>query len=395
MFVSRLLATATAVLIGIPTVTLFVECISAVARSRREEDAPRVVEPRATILIPAHNEEAMLGQMLTALQPHLTDKIETVVIADNCTDQTADIARATGATVLERFDAVKRGKGYALDFGLTHIESDPPDVVVMLDADCTVEAGGITRLISKAHTTQRPIQGVYLMKSPVEPATTDLVSAFAFCVKNLVRPLGLYNLNQPCLLTGTGMAFPFELIRNAPLASGNIVEDMQLGYDLAVAGTSPLLAPEVRVWGELPDERRVAATQRTRWEHGHMQTLLHNVPRLLKEAIKQRRFELLTLALDLTIPPLALLVLLWGLVSALGVIFGIVSGDWVPIAVSGAAGVLLFVGICVAWAKFGKNIIPAQKLLSVPLYIAWKIPLYFKFLIQRQTAWVRTERKSL
>lgn len=394
MLLSRLLTTATVALIGIPTATLFVECIAALAK-RKSADYTTDVLPRATILIPAHNEEAMLGKTLTALQPHLTDNIETVVIADNCTDTTADIARAADATVLERFHAVERGKGYALDHGMTYLESDPPDVVVMLDADCTVEPGGIAKLIATAHATQRPVQGVYLMKSPPEPSTTDLVSTLAFCVKNLVRPLGLYNLNQPCLLTGTGMAFPYRVLCDAPLASGNIVEDMQLGYDLALAGASPLLAPDVRVWGELPDERRVAATQRTRWEHGHMQTLLHNIPRLLSEAIRQRRFDLLTLALDLSIPPLALLVLIWIIISAIDIFFGIVASDWVPAAVSGSVGVLQFVGIGVAWMKFGRKIIPIRKLLAVPLYIAWKIPLYFKFLLQRQTAWVRTERKSL
>ncbi len=394
MLVSRLLTAATAVIIGIPTITLFVECVAALAKNRQDDDVADP-ETRATILIPAHNEEAMLGQMLTALQPHLTDQMETIVIADNCTDSTAEIARAAGATVLERFNAVERGKGFALDYGLSHIENDPPDVVVMLDADCSVEAGGVARLIAKTHATQRPVQGVYLMKSPAEPSTTDLVSAFAFCVKNLVRPYGLHVLKQPCLLTGTGMAFPYQMIRNAPLASGNIVEDMQLGYDLALAGAAPLLLPDVRIWGELPDEQRVAATQRTRWEHGHLQTLLRNVPRLLKNALLQRRFELFTLALDLSIPPLALLVLIWVISSAIGIIFGIVTLDWVPAAVSGSIGVLLFVGIGVAWGKFGRKIIPAHQLLAVPQYIIWKIPLYLKFLLQRQTAWVRTERKSL
>lgn len=394
MLLSRLLTAASAVLIGIPSATLFVECVAALAKRKRDNDA-NPTNPRTSILIPAHNEQAMLGQTLSALKPHLTENIETVVIADNCSDQTAEIARSAGVTVLERFDQVKRGKGYALDHGMQYLADDPPDVVMMLDADCTVEAGGLQRLITQAHATQRPVQGVYLMKSPPKPSTTDLVSTFAFTVKNLVRPLGLHNLKQPCLLTGTGMAFPYNALRDAPLASGNIVEDMQLGYDLALAGTSPLLAPDVRVWGELPDERRVAATQRTRWEHGHMQTLLRNVPSLLAGAVKQRRLDLLTLALDLSIPPLALLVLFWFINSAIGIFFGIVTGDWVPAAVSGSIGLLLFVGIGVAWIKFGRKIIPAHKLLAIPLYILWKIPLYIKFLLQRQTAWVRTERKSL
>ena len=391
MYLSRLLTVASVAVVGIPAATLFIECVAALGNRKR----PRVGNddnPRATILIPAHNEAAMLPNTLAQLKPHLTENIETVVIADNCTDETADLARAAGVNVLERTNAIERGKGYALDYGLRSLDGDPPDVILMLDADCTVEAGGVARLIELAHQSQRPVQGVYLMKSPPEPSTKDLVSAFAFTVKNLVRPKGLDTLNQPCLLTGTGMAFPFDLIRNAPLASGNIVEDMQLGYDLALVGSPPLLAPDVLVWGELPKETHVAATQRTRWEHGHIQTLLTNVPRLLSGALAQRRVDLLSLALDLMIPPLALLVLIWAGIGAIATFFGIVTGDWVPAATSGSIGVLLFVGIGVAWMRFGRQIIAARQLAAVPLYIAWKVPLYLKFLVSRQKAWVRTER---
>lgn len=392
MVVVQTILTICAVIIAIPLTVLFVECVAALFGKRTELSAE--TPPRTTVLMPAHNEEAVIGKTLSALQPHLSEHVKAVVIADNCSDGTADIVRQYDVELLERSHATDRGKGFALDYGLTHLESNPPEIVVMIDADTTVEANGIARIAALAQVKNRPIQAVYLMKSPKEPSTKDLVSAFAFRVKNLVRPKGLYNLGQPCLLTGSGMAFPWQLIRNAPLASGNIVEDMQLGFDLAIDGSSPLLAPDVLVWGELPQQDSAATTQRTRWEHGHMQTLLSQCPRLLKASVTQRRFDLFALALDLFIPPLALMVFIWLVSSIIFVAFGLISNLWMPATVAGIAGSLLLVAIGLAWSKFGRNDLPFTKLLSVPLYIAWKIPLYLKFIVQRQTAWVRTERDS-
>lgn len=392
MAVLQLVLTVFAAIITIPFVVLFIESIAAFA-NRRSVQLPTTL-PKTTILMPAHNEEQVIARTLDALRPHLTDSINALVIADNCTDNTVEIVKNYPVDLLERSDQTNRGKGFALDYGLSKLSSDPPAVIVMLDADCTVEANGIAKLVQLAHTTQRPIQAVYLMKSPENPSTKDLISAFAFRVKNLVRPKGLYNLNQPCLLTGSGMAFPWEVIRNAPLASGNIVEDMQLGFDLALDGHSPQLAPDVLVWGELPQQNEAATTQRTRWEHGHLQTLLTQVPRLLKGGLKQKRFDLLALAFDLLIPPLALLVLFWLASGAIMLTFGLLTSLWLPATILGVAGVLLFIAIGLAWVGFGRNDIPLSKLLAIPLYIAWKIPLYLKFLVQRQTAWVRTDRDS-
>ena len=109
------------------------------------------------------------------------------------------------------------------------------------------------------------------------------------------------------LMTG-GMALPWRLAGQVQLASGNVVEDMQLGIDLSLVDKSPLFLPEARVNSPLPQQQAAALTQRTRWEHGHLQTLLKHVPRLLCVALMRRRLDLAWLALDLAIPPLSLLV---------------------------------------------------------------------------------------
>ncbi|MDY6902614.1 MAG: glycosyltransferase, partial [Cyanobacteriota bacterium] len=302
---------------------------------------------------------------------------------------------STGVQVIERHDTNRLGKGYALDYGLNHLKSQAPDVVVFIDADCLVSQGTIEQVIQKAFTTRRPVQATYLMTKSDSYSPKASVSAFAFKVKNLVRPLGLSQLGQPCLLTGTGMAFPWEVINSVDTASSNIVEDMTLGFDLSLAGHPPIFCPQSNVTGYLPQEVKTARGQRTRWEHGHLQTIFTYVPLLLKEGFKQKRFDLFVSALDLCVPPLSLLVIAWLGVTIFASVTGILLGIWTSAVISIFAGSLLFTAIFSAWTKFGRSDLPFIQLLTVPFYILWKIPLYFQFLIKRQKSWVRTKRDSI
>ncbi|MBD2088434.1 glycosyltransferase family 2 protein [Microcoleus sp. FACHB-1515] len=392
MLLINVLLFALAVVLFIPIAVLFGECMAALW-PLRHSPASSSSRPRIAVLIPAHNEAIEIRRTLEALQPQLTDADQLLVVADNCTDDTAAIARHCGATVIERQSIDQRGKGYALDFGLSALETNPPDVVVTVDADCWVHDGAIDQIARQAAVAQRPIQALYLMEQPARPSSKDAVSALAFLVKNLVRPAGLAQFGLPCALTGTGMAFPWKTIRGAALASGNIVEDMQLGLDLAIAHAAPQFCPTARVTGRLPQASQAAKTQRTRWEHGHIQTLVKQVPRLIAQAIAQKRFDLLAIALDLSVPPLSLLVMLWAAgfgLAVIGVWFG--ASRWPAIAL-GVGGLLILMAIVSAWAKHGRTTISGRTLLAVPFYVLWKIPLYFALLVRPQTQWVRTERE--
>ena len=384
------LAWALAILCSIPLAVLAVECLAASCRRYRAAAAP-TNRVGCVVLIPAHNEEAGLGATLAALTPELGPEDRVLVVADNCTDRTAEIARAHGVEVVERSDPSRRGKGYALAFGLDVLRSKPPAVVVILDADCVIAPGGLARLADRAHTCQRPVQAAYRMNPPPGAGAERRVAAFAFLVKNVVRPLGLLRLGQPCLLTGSGMAFPWPIIRDARLGHGHIVEDMQLAVDLVVDGHPPLFAPDVEASAEFPVGDKAAGTQRRRWEHGHLSVILAGVPRLLKAGLKGR-WSALALALELGVPPLSALLLVVSVMLGVLVAWGAVGGSWLPALVLAAAITLASVSLAAAWLRFGRATLPAATLVRTPIYVLRKLPLYLGFLRRPQSDWVRTDR---
>jgi cellulose synthase/poly-beta-1,6-N-acetylglucosamine synthase-like glycosyltransferase len=267
-------------------------------------------------------------------------------------------------------------------------------VIVILDADCAVSPGGVERLARLAVAHDQPVQADYVLLPPDKPQGVAVVSALAFIVKNRVRPRGLHALGLPCLLTGSGMAFPWQVVRKAPPTEGNLVEDMMMGLDLAELGHPPRLCPEVRVTSVLPERLGAASAQRRRWEHGHLATLLRHGPRLVAAGLLRARPSLIALGLHLIVPPLALLVMLVGLslcVASLAALLG----------AAGAPTLLLFVSLCmiaagvmVAWLAYGRDTLKARHLLAIPLYAAWKVPLYLSFLARgRHHTWERTERQ--
>ncbi len=378
----------------LPTGVLFVQCIAAVipARPRRSDhSSPR---PVLGILVPAHNESAVIGATLDSIRPQLAAADRLLVIADNCTDDTADIARARGADVLSRHDLEHRGKGHALTAGLAEFAANPPRVVIVIDADCTLAPGCLAELARESDALQRPVQGCYLMPPPPNPRPNDVISSLAVLVKNKVRPQGMARLGVPCLLTGSGAAFPWKTLCSTSFAGSHIVEDMQLAVDLTLAGSAPQFCPQAELSAPLPSEKSAFLSQRTRWEHGHLHTLFTQAPRLLVGFLRSGRLDPLAMMLDLCVPPLSLLTMLWGGLFVAGVLLGLSTGLWIAAAVSLATGGLLAGAVGVSWLCFGRSQIPFSTLMGVPWYILSKLPVYAGFLYRRQTAWIRTRRSS-
>ena len=277
-FVSYFLVTL-AILLAIPVAMLLLEIVAALTLPAQKIalHAKNTIRQRVAVLVPAHNESTGILLTLEDVKPQLQPGDRLLVVADNCVDDTAAVAAAAGAETIDRDEPTKKGKGYALDFGLKHLSLDPPQIVIVIDADCRVEEGAIDRLATACATTHRPVQALDLMIAPDDSPINYRVAEFAWRVKNWVRPLGLNALNLPCQLMGTGMAFPWEVIRSANLASGSIVEDLKLGLELTQAGSPPLFCPSACVKSHFPLSIEGAKSQRKRWEEGHISMILTTV----------------------------------------------------------------------------------------------------------------------
>ena len=376
----------------IPCFVFFIECFAAFISGKQDLKLNNVDRPKATVLIPAHNEAEQIKEVLEVLQQQITERDEIIVIADNCHDNTADLARSTGVTVLERENLSDRGKGYALDYAMQQIKDNPPEVLVILDGDCIIKADTIKNITCKAIATGRPVQSVYLMEQPENPSLKDNVSMFSIKVKNKVRLLGLNRLGWHCLLTGSGMAFPWSLIERVSLAGSKTTDDMQLTVDLALAGSTPIFCENAFVIGRLMKDK-AATSQRSRWEHGHLEMILVEVPRLLSAFVKTGNLAALGLALDIFIPPLSLLVMTW-IICAIVIWLPVIAVGMsiVPAILVSVAGVFLIAGVLLAWIRFGRSDISLKNLVAIPFYILGKIPIYLKFIVKPQSRWLKTER---
>lgn len=380
-----------ALLLLLPVTVLFAEVVSAVA-NRGTAEGQTGERPRIAVVMPAHNEATVIKDTLRCVTPQLDRCDRLLVVADNCSDETATLATTEGAEVLVRRDLTRRGKGYALDFGIRHLKSDPPQVVVMIDADCQIAPHCIDRLARLCAHTARPVQALYLMRAPRDGGLKSRIAEFAWVVKNHVRPLGLHRLGLPCQLMGTGMAFPWSQISRAELATGHIVEDLKLGIDLAHAGSPPLFCPEALVTSDFPSSSEGIQAQRTRWEHGHLSVILSEAPRLILDSMLHLSPRLSVLALDLSVPPLALLALqvttLWVVCAS----FYFLTKIFLPFGLASAAVLMLALAVMLSWGCYGRHIISLGNLVLAPIYALWKVPLYARFLVARQLDWVRSKR---
>jgi cellulose synthase/poly-beta-1,6-N-acetylglucosamine synthase-like glycosyltransferase len=381
---------AVASLLLVPALVLLVQVLA--ARGARASTDVEARRPSLAILMPAHDEAAGIAETIDVLLPQLLAGDRLLVVADNCSDDTAAIAAACGAEVSERRDDVLRGKGYALDHGVRHLAGAAPEVVIVVDADCIVAMGGIDRLARDCGRTGRPVQALYRMAAPPGAPLRQRVAQFAWAVRNDLRPLGWHRLGLPCQLMGTGMAFPWPLLAASSLASGSIVEDMQLGLDLAAAGVPPRFCHAALVTSWFPAGAEGSLEQRTRWEHGHLSMIAAKGLPLLWRGVAGGRFDLVAMALDLCVPPLAALVLLLSATLVASALLVVVGGAAVPLAVASSAFAATALAVLDAWLQVGRRIITLREMLAIPGYVLAKIPIYVRLFTARQMRWIRTRR---
>lgn len=387
-----LLAWCLVAITALPVLMFAAECIVGAAP---HDETPGTLAPGSTtvpafaVLVPAHNEAAGISVTLGAALAQLRPGDRLLVVADNCDDNTAALARAAGADVVERFSIAERGKGFALAAGRSSLATSPPAVVVVLDADCRPEPGALQRLAGQAARETAAVQGRLLLTPNGDSHPSAQISLFAFAIKNLVRQRGLQRLGSPALLQGTGMAFAWPLFANARLASDCLAEDLELGLALVLAGQPVKFLPGAG-FNSPASSRDATVGQRTRWEHGTIMTGWRHLPQLVAAGLT--RPSLLLLALDLVVPPLALLAMIMiAATLATALLVGLGVGP-APLLAQLGVGALFALAVGYAWHRVGRAYLSLGTLMRIPGYMLWKLPIYRRLLVDRQRAWVRTSR---
>jgi 1,2-diacylglycerol 3-beta-glucosyltransferase len=343
------------------------------------------------IVVPAHNEATGIVATIASLQSleYPADQFRVVVIADNCTDTTAELARNAGATVIERFDDERRSKGFALaDVLPTVLENPRVDAIVVIDADTQVDANLLSALSARFAAGAHAAQADYQVANTGGGWRTELMTV-AFTCFHEVRSMGRERLGLSTGLRGNGMAFTRFALEAVPHEATSLVEDLEHGIALAKAGIRVVYVHEAHVRAEMPVDDDAAASQRKRWEHGRdLMRAEHGLP-LLKLAATNRSKVQADLALDVLIPPLTKVVKANLLLSASALIVTVARrrfGLSASVAAVALSGLGMHVGS--GWRRSGIGISVLAKL---PGYLRWKSGLTFGS-SGADNAWVRTRR---
>ena len=391
--------------------TLSLLVLLAAAACSRRRSAPAASAPLLlAVIVPAHDEELVLAETLASLsaQSYPAECFEIVVVADNCTDRTAALARSLGAAVLERTSAAERGKGYALNHAVSHLLARPlaADAFVIVDADTVAAPDFLAQISARISQNQDPRgygawQGRYGVLNSGDGWRAALMTA-AFDLVNHVKPLGRDALAFSAGLKGNGMAFTRALAEVLPWPGGSLTEDLDYGLELARRFNLRVqYVPEARVAAQMPATAAQAASQRKRWEQGRFGLVRERALPLLGEALRRRSLLLFDAAWDLLTPPLAelaALLLLFAGLAAFGTATRLLPHPsvWLAAAASGLLGLGVYVlcGLRVA----GASAAAYAALLRAPFYALWKFTLLLTGRRRSQKSagdWVRTERAPL
>ena len=265
---------------------------------------------RIAVLVPAHDEAVLVGRCITSLQEqsYPSDLYEIVVIADNCTDDTAARAAAAGATVLVRTAPDARGKGPALRWAMDRMLERDPDLAALavVDADSVADPGLLGALVARLDQGAPVVQAEYLGRDEDRSIRSELRAA-AFLLFHRVRFGGRAVLGLPCHLVGNGMLFSRAVLADHPWDAFTSAEDLEYSVDLRLAGVRPVYAGDARLAAPVVGRGRAAQVQRLRWEGGRFHVVRTRLPLLLAAVFVHRRWSLVDAAVDLAVPPLGLL----------------------------------------------------------------------------------------
>lgn len=382
-------------LLSLVTCYLLTLLLAAFLGRRVARQAPATTDRlRFLVLVPAHDEELSITRTVASLRgmTYPTDRYEIIVIADNCRDTTAELARAAGATVLERTNPDVRGKGHALAWALERLRSERPDVeaIAFVDADCHVTPNFLTAIESRIRGGAVAVQTDNVVSNPQESWSSALRFA-AFALIGTVRPLGKETLGLSSGLRGTGMALTRSLLERHPWDAFSLAEDGEYHLRLVATGERVAFAPEAAVRSSMPTSLKESQQQNLRWEGGKWQLVRAWTPLLVQTGLRRRSLGQIHAGLEPLVPPQSLhltgLLVLGSLAAMLR------SSMATRLAAANLLGEVCFVlgGLLLVQAPAGVY----RALALAPALVAWKLGLYAKVLLgQTPTCWVRTGRAA-
>jgi len=345
------------------------------------------------VVIPAHNEELQISRTIKNIQncDYPKELLKIIVIADNCTDNTANEARLAGVEVVERFHESERGKGQALDWFLQSYQPlyEQLDGISFVDADVSPDRKMFKELsYSLSHPEVRIVQGFNGVANPYENWRTALNTA-AFNVFNHLRMAGNDKLFGSSNLKGLGMAFETSILKEYGWPAHSVVEDTEFTLMLLKEKIAVHYNPAAIITSEMASKREQADGQRQRWEGGRFSLAREVLPDLLKNLISGE-FRYLYVIMDLFILPLSLLAVM--LLCWIGLTIFFFPNYLTLLLV--LTGVLFFY---VASGQFQRqaSIKLWAYLLMAPFFILWKLLIYIQMISRRHSSgWVRTLRKA-
>jgi cellulose synthase/poly-beta-1,6-N-acetylglucosamine synthase-like glycosyltransferase len=382
-------------LIAIPAATACAYLLILTLLSQRVEPLiPRSKTLKFDVIVPAHNEASVIERTVCSLRKidWPPDRFRVLVIADNCTDSTALLARQAGAEALERNDASLRGKGYALAFAFrSSREHGWADAVVVIDADAEVSSNLLAAFAARIESGAHAIQAHYGILNPMASWRTRLIT-IAKAAFHIVRSRARDRLGLSCGIRGNGWCVTHELLNKAPYQAYSLTEDLEYGIDLGLAGYRVAYADEAHSDAEMVTDEKVAGTQRRRWEGGRFQLIRSRTIPLLLAAFRRADPVCLDLALDLMVLPLsyvALNVVLLTGCALIAVHWRLAQFAWLWLALACIASLLAHV--LRGWQLSGIGARGFFDLARAPVFLTWKVLLMLR---PRKDGWVRTDREK-
>jgi 1,2-diacylglycerol 3-beta-glucosyltransferase len=349
--------------------------------------------PRLLLLVPAHNEAALIQRCVTSLrgQDHPPGALSIVVLADNSTDETAKLAQAVGATVLVRTDPRRRGKGHAIGWALERLDWPNYDAVVILDADTTIDPDYYHRLAESAPLRSKAVQCYDGLSNENENWLTLLAGMITRNRYDLALPLKqAAGLRVP--LTGDGTLIGVEILKRHGWRADSLTEGWDLYARLTLAGERIELAGRARIFAQEARSLEQAGSQRARWSSGRASVLRENWTTILTTGSITLHQKLdLFAELSSPGPVLTVTIALLGLVAS-----ALFLSGWARCLLMAAfAGPLVQQGgyTLVSLARHPQPLSVLGAALHLPFYAAWRMALATRLLAAgRPKEWARTAR---